>query len=41
VSHPTLPVEIAMTWPRWLDNQPAHRWLRSAILAAAKHLGSE
>jgi DNA-binding transcriptional LysR family regulator len=41
VSHPTPPVEIAMTWPRWLDNQPAHRWLRSAILAAAKHLGSE
>jgi DNA-binding transcriptional LysR family regulator len=28
-SSPTL--ETAMIWPRWLDNQPAHRWLRDIV----------
>ena len=28
-SSPTL--ETAMIWPRWLDNQPAHRWLRATV----------
>jgi DNA-binding transcriptional LysR family regulator len=23
--------ETAMIWPRWLDNQPAHRWLRENV----------
>lgn len=31
-------VETAMTWPRWLDSQPAHRWLREAMQRAAKEL---
>ena len=28
-SSPTL--ETAMIWPRWLENQPAHRWLRELV----------
>jgi len=35
-SSPTL--ETAMIWPRWLDNQPAHRWLREIVAAVAKGL---
>ena len=29
---------IAVLWPRWLDNQPADRWLRDMVGAAAKAL---
>lgn len=28
---PSPVVETAMTWPRWLDDQPAHRWLRDKV----------
>ena len=35
-SSPTL--ETAMIWPRWLDNQPSHRWLRENIERTAKDL---
>ena len=38
-SSPTL--ETAMIWPRWLDNQPAHRWLREMVGLVAKGLRSE
>jgi DNA-binding transcriptional LysR family regulator len=38
-SSPTL--ETAMIWPRWLDNQPAHRWLREIVGVTAKSLLSE
>jgi DNA-binding transcriptional LysR family regulator len=24
-------IATAMIWPRWLDNQPAHRWLRETV----------
>jgi DNA-binding transcriptional LysR family regulator len=34
-------VQTAMTWPRWLDNQPAHRWLRDAVQRAAKDLPTD
>ena len=34
-------VQTAMTWPRWLDNQPAHRWLREALQRAAKDLPTD
>jgi DNA-binding transcriptional LysR family regulator len=29
--HPSPTLETAMIWPRWLDNQPAHRWLREIV----------
>ena len=38
-SSPTL--ETAMIWPRWLDNQPAHRWLREIVSETARCLRSE
>jgi DNA-binding transcriptional LysR family regulator len=38
-SSPTL--ETAMIWPRWLDNQPAHRWLRETVGLVTKELRSE
>jgi DNA-binding transcriptional LysR family regulator len=38
-SSPTL--ETAMIWPRWLDNQPAHRWLREIVAVVAKGLGAK
>jgi DNA-binding transcriptional LysR family regulator len=38
-SSPTL--ETAMIWPRRLDNQPAHRWLREMVGVTAKCLRSE
>jgi DNA-binding transcriptional LysR family regulator len=38
-SSPTL--ETAMIWPRWLDNQPAHRWLREIVGLVTKGLRSE
>jgi DNA-binding transcriptional LysR family regulator len=34
-------LETAMIWPRWLDNHPAHRWLRDIVSAATKGLGSK
>jgi len=34
-------VETAMTWPRWLDNQPGHRWLRDAAQRAANDLPAD
>jgi DNA-binding transcriptional LysR family regulator len=34
-------VETAMIWPRWLDNQPAHRWLRDTVGLVAKSYRSE
>jgi DNA-binding transcriptional LysR family regulator len=37
-SSPTL--ETAMIWPRWLDNQPAHRWLREIVTLVTKGLGA-
>jgi DNA-binding transcriptional LysR family regulator len=38
-SSPTL--ETAMIWPRWLDNQPAHRWLREIVSVVTKGLGTK
>jgi len=38
-SSPTL--ETAMIWPRWLDNQPAHRWLREIVGVVTKGLGTK
>lgn len=34
-------VETAMTWPRWLDSQAAHRWLREAMQRTAKALPAD
>jgi DNA-binding transcriptional LysR family regulator len=31
-------IETAMIWPRWFDNQPAHRWLRQNVEAAVSGL---
>ena len=36
--HAAPTTETDMLWPRWLDHQPAHRWLRETIGAAAKSL---
>lgn len=38
-SSPTL--ETVMIWPRWLDNQPAHRWLREIVGLVIAALRSE
>ena len=38
-SSPTL--ETSMIWPRWLDNQAAHRWLREIVGLVIKGLRSE
>jgi DNA-binding transcriptional LysR family regulator len=35
-SSPT--IETVMIWPRWVDNQPAHRWLREIVIAVARGL---
>jgi DNA-binding transcriptional LysR family regulator len=32
LSRPPKPIEAAMIWPRRLDNQPAHAWLREVII---------
>jgi DNA-binding transcriptional LysR family regulator len=37
-SSPTL--ETAMIWPRWLDDQPAHRWLREVVTVMTKGLST-
>jgi DNA-binding transcriptional LysR family regulator len=34
-------VTTTMMWPRWLDNEPAHRWLRDNVERTAKSLPSE
>jgi DNA-binding transcriptional LysR family regulator len=34
-------VATTMIWPRWLDNEPAHRWLRDTIGRTAKSLVSD
>jgi DNA-binding transcriptional LysR family regulator len=34
-------VETAVTWPRWLDSQPAHRWLREALQRVAEELPAD
>jgi DNA-binding transcriptional LysR family regulator len=39
--HSSLNIETMMIWPRWLDNQPAHRWLREIVNTAAKGLHSK
>lgn len=31
LSHSSPRIETAMIWPRRLDNQPAHRWLREIV----------
>lgn len=39
--HPSPIVETAMLWPRRLDNQPAHRWLREVVTTACRDLRVE
>ena len=34
-------VQTAMTWPRWLTAQPAHRWLRATVERTAAVLASD
>ena len=41
LAHLSPVIETAMVWPRQLDNQPAHRWLRENIGSVAKTLRSE
>jgi DNA-binding transcriptional LysR family regulator len=31
-------IETAMIWPRWLDNQPAHGWLRGIVAGMSGEL---
>jgi DNA-binding transcriptional LysR family regulator len=31
-------IERAMIWPRWLDNQPAHGWLRNIVAGVSREL---
>jgi DNA-binding transcriptional LysR family regulator len=38
---PSPGLETAMIWPRRLDNQPAHRWLRGMATAATSELSAE
>ncbi len=38
VPFPTSPMVEVMTWPRHLDDDPAHRWLREELLTAARAL---
>jgi DNA-binding transcriptional LysR family regulator len=40
LSHPSPIIETAMIWPRRLENQPAHRWLRDTVAKAAAGLRS-
>ena len=39
--HPSPTLETAMIWPRWLDNQPPHRWLREIVGQVTMGLRSE
>jgi DNA-binding transcriptional LysR family regulator len=34
-------IKAMMIWPRWLDNQPAHSWLRNIISESGKDLSRE
>jgi DNA-binding transcriptional LysR family regulator len=36
--HSSPSIETAMIWPRWLDSQPAHRWLRQNVEFATHDL---
>ena len=38
LQHRSPVIETAMIWPRWRDNQPAHRWLRETIERVAGEL---
>jgi DNA-binding transcriptional LysR family regulator len=38
--HSSPALETAMIWPRWLHDQPAHRWLREIVELATKGLRS-
>jgi DNA-binding transcriptional LysR family regulator len=38
--HSSPRIETEMIWPRWLDTQPAHRWLRQNAEFAANELHS-
>ena len=29
-------IKTAMIWPRWLDNQPAHSWLRGIVAGVSR-----
>jgi hypothetical protein len=31
-------IKTAMIWPRWLDNQPAHCWLRDVVAGVSREL---
>jgi DNA-binding transcriptional LysR family regulator len=31
-------IKTAMIWPRWLDNQPAHGWLRDAVARVSREV---
>ena len=37
--HASPTIETDMVWPRWQDNNPAHRWLRGNVAAVAHFLG--
>jgi DNA-binding transcriptional LysR family regulator len=39
--HSSPSLETAMIWPRWLDDQPAHRWLREVVTVMTKGLGAK
>jgi DNA-binding transcriptional LysR family regulator len=36
--HSSPRIRTVVIWPRWLDNQPAHRWLRQNVEFAARDL---
>jgi DNA-binding transcriptional LysR family regulator len=40
LSQPSPIIETAMIWPRRLDNQPAHRWLRDTVGTVSHGLGA-
>jgi DNA-binding transcriptional LysR family regulator len=41
LSHTSPIIETAMIWPRRLNNQPAHRWLREIVGLMTKGLRSK
>jgi DNA-binding transcriptional LysR family regulator len=41
LAHASPRIATAMIWPRWLDNQPAHRWLRQNVELTARDLRSD
>jgi DNA-binding transcriptional LysR family regulator len=40
LAQPSPIIETAMIWPRRLDNQPAHRWLRDTVGTVSHGLGA-